>query len=321
MLLLAMAIIAVSGIAAQQALAYGSYEHSSASSCSSCHPGGDTSIKPTNANCASCHTNYVTLVSGKTCWTCHLPGQAMGTVKTGAPGTCTSLCHLANSTDNTHNPHPTRGVCTTCHPLTTSFSNPNNSPHHTLTAPGSAIINSFVPASGAVGATTTITGFGFTGATLVTFNGTSAPTFTVDSNTQITATVPVGATTGKIAVTPLSGPVVTSLTDFTVTTVAVKTTISLKVAPTSIKLKKSVKATGAVTPVLELTGTKVTFKAEMKKGSKWVKTKTGSANVLVTGKYSWTYKPAKKGSYRITATVAATSAHLGSHATKTFKVK
>ncbi len=65
-------------------------------------------------------------------------------------------------------------------------------------------VSSFSPTSGAEGASITINGQAFTGVTAVTFNGTSA-VFSFVSNTQITATVPVGATTGTIAVTTPSG--------------------------------------------------------------------------------------------------------------------
>jgi hypothetical protein len=41
------------------------------------------------------------------------------------------------------------------------------------------------------------TGVNFTDAIDVTFGGVKATTFTVDSDTQITATVPSGATTGR----------------------------------------------------------------------------------------------------------------------------
>ena len=77
-------------------------------------------------------------------------------------------------------------------------------------------ISSFSPASGPVGTSVVITGESFTGATSVTFGGVKATSFTVDSDTQITATVPTGAKTGKIGVaTP--GGTATSTGTFTVT--------------------------------------------------------------------------------------------------------
>lgn len=76
-------------------------------------------------------------------------------------------------------------------------------------------VTSFTPRRGPVGTTVTITGSGFTGAVGVAFNGTPA-TFTVNSNTQITATVPAGATTGFITVDKARGTG-TSATKFKVT--------------------------------------------------------------------------------------------------------
>jgi uncharacterized repeat protein (TIGR03803 family) len=77
-------------------------------------------------------------------------------------------------------------------------------------------IFSFTPTSGAAGTTVVITGDGFTGATRVVFACGNAATFTVDSDTQITATVPASALTGAInVVTP--GGHVGSTTEFTVT--------------------------------------------------------------------------------------------------------
>ena len=65
-------------------------------------------------------------------------------------------------------------------------------------------ITSFTPARGRAGTLVTITGGNFTGATSVTFRGRSA-TFTVNSSTRITATVPTRARTGRIAVRTPAG--------------------------------------------------------------------------------------------------------------------
>ena len=75
-------------------------------------------------------------------------------------------------------------------------------------------LTGFSPASGLVGTRVTLTGTGLTGATAVRFNGTVA-TFSVDSPTQITATVPATATSGTIAVTTPGGSA-TSVASFTV---------------------------------------------------------------------------------------------------------
>ena len=104
-----------------------------------------------------------------------------------------------------------------------------------FTIPPAPRITSFNPTVGVPGTVVTITGTGFTGATTVTFNGAPATTFTVNSDTQITVTVPSGATTGLLTVvnpngvgvstgrftvqvptitsfTPTSGPIGTSVT-------------------------------------------------------------------------------------------------------------
>ena len=78
-------------------------------------------------------------------------------------------------------------------------------------------ISGFSPTSGPAGTSVTISGTAFNGATAVTFNGVNAASFTVNSATQITALVPAGATTGKLAVTTPGGTA-TSAADFTVTT-------------------------------------------------------------------------------------------------------
>ncbi len=76
-------------------------------------------------------------------------------------------------------------------------------------------ILSFSPPSGSVGTQVQITGTSFTQATAVTFGGGANATFTVNSDSQITATVPAGAKTGTISVTTKGGKA-TSKTKFTV---------------------------------------------------------------------------------------------------------
>lgn len=58
-------------------------------------------------------------------------------------------------------------------------------------------VTSISPTSGQAGTTVVITGTGFTGASSVTFGGVSA-SFTVNSDTQITATAPSGMPSGQI---------------------------------------------------------------------------------------------------------------------------
>ena len=79
------------------------------------------------------------------------------------------------------------------------------------------IISSFTPTSGAPGATVTITGKNFSAIAAnntVKFNNTTA-TVTMVTATDITLTVPQGASTGKITVTA-NGGTATSSSDFTV---------------------------------------------------------------------------------------------------------
>jgi len=71
------------------------------------------------------------------------------------------------------------------------------------------------PASGKVGTKIAILGNNLTGSTGVTFNSTAA-TFTVKSSTEITTTVPSGATTGYVAVTTATGKILTSNVKFRV---------------------------------------------------------------------------------------------------------
>jgi hypothetical protein len=123
----------------------------------------------------------------------------------------------------------------------------------TVTAPPK--ISSFTPADGPVGTLVKIAGNNFIGATSVAFNGKPATIFTVDSNTQLQAQVPSGATTGKIKVTNADGSGL-SATAFTVTAIPIVSSFS---------------------PVRAVAGTEITI--------------TGSRFVAVTG-VSFNDKPA-----------------------------
>lgn len=78
-------------------------------------------------------------------------------------------------------------------------------------------ITSFTPNNACSGSGTlvVITGTNFNGASAVSFNGVPATSYNVNSATQITATLPVGATTGAISVTTAGGTA-TSSSAFTV---------------------------------------------------------------------------------------------------------
>jgi len=66
-------------------------------------------------------------------------------------------------------------------------------------------VNSISPSSGCGGASVVITGSGFTGTTAVTFGGTPALSFVVNSGTQITAVVSNAGSTGPVSVASTLG--------------------------------------------------------------------------------------------------------------------
>jgi hypothetical protein len=85
-------------------------------------------------------------------------------------------------------------------------------------------ILSFTPNAREVGGAVSIRGSLFTGATALSFNGTSQPVFTVVNDTLITTTVPVGATTGTVSLTTPFG---TSTSTAIFTVIPVPTIVSL----------------------------------------------------------------------------------------------
>jgi len=190
----------------------------------------------------------------------------------------------------------------------------------TVTAPPKTPgITSFTPAAGPVGTRVTLTGTHFTGATKVAFHGVAA-VFSVNSATKITATVPSGATTGTIAVTTPDGTG-TSATSFTVL-FRPKVTLRLSGLTSGVmRLGRRVTAKGVVTPT-SLAGSQVKLTVQKKQGTRWVKVKRVARTISATGAYSWKYKPAKRGAYRMRATIAKTARHTAAKTVwRSFKVK
>ena len=154
--------------------------------------------------------------------------------------------------------------------VTTPDGSATSSGTFTVTVP-TPTISGFSPASGPVGTAVTLIGTNFGGASAVRFNGVAAK-FAVNSTTQITATVPPGASTGKIAART-SGGTATSATSFMVIAVTPKLTLKLSgLRSDALKLGKRVTAKGTMTPT-SLAGSKVTLTVQ-KKGAKWVNVKT-----------------------------------------------
>src|SRR6266508_3096180 len=125
--------------------------------------------------------------------------------------------------------------------VTTPGGTATSSASFNVTTPPKPTISSFSPSSGPVGSSVTINGTNFSGSgfttTAVKFNNVSS-SFAVNSSTKITATVPSGATTGRISVTTAGGTA-TSAANFTVTGLTHSRSVSLQ-------LRRHLRASGFV---------------------------------------------------------------------------
>jgi hypothetical protein len=93
--------------------------------------------------------------------------------------------------------------------VTTAGGTITSSASFTVTTPLPPTITALTPTRGPVGTIVQIQGAHFTGATRVTFNGTNA-SFSVDSDSQLQAIVPAGATIGPVSVTTPGGTATSS---------------------------------------------------------------------------------------------------------------
>jgi len=105
-----------------------------------------------------------------------------------------------------------------------------------------------------------------------------------------------------------------------VTGVTAKPVLTVALSPSSVKVKKSIKASG-----LAYTGpsaSKVSVTVQKQSGAKWTKVTSKVVTATSAGAWSYSYKATKKGSFRVlTTTPAVTGVSAGSVTSKTFKVK
>jgi hypothetical protein len=94
----------------------------------------------------------------------------------------------------------------------------------TFTVTTAPVIAAFNPSAGAVGTSVTISGANFVNVNGVAFNGVTAA-YTVDSPSQITATVPAGASTGPLRITTATGTAV-SMANFAVVAPPIVTNVN-----------------------------------------------------------------------------------------------
>jgi len=102
-------------------------------------------------------------------------------------------------------------------------------------------LTGFEPMSGVPTTSVTLHGHGLTGTTTVTFNGVMA-TFKVVSPSQISTTVPAGATSGPISITTPTG----TLTSASIFSVLTPSTFALSLAPSNAMVLQGQSATYAV---------------------------------------------------------------------------
>lgn len=294
--------------------AYESYLHGGLTlpDCETCHVNAHTWWTPTNEHCLGCHAGYKVPQPDLLCWTCHTPGQDMSAARNDAA--CTSACHLPDGSTVTHTAHLDRSAaCTSCHPVAASPSDPAGSSHHTIPAPA---LLGFTPGAGVPGTTVALTGRHVERAVAVSFNGVRA-VFVADSDTRLTAIVPAGATSGPVSVLTPGGKA-SSATDFLVTVIPA---LTLKANPTRTTLRRRVKLSGLLAPT-GLGGARVTIRVQRRSGRVWRTVTSRPRTTTVSGAYSWSYRPLRRGAYRVSASIGQTPANTAvKTAWKGFRVK
>jgi endonuclease G len=117
------------------------------------------------------------------------------------------------------------------------------------------VISSVSPISGSAGTTVTISGYNFGTSPVVKFNGVTATASVQSGGTQITATVPVSATTGTISVSSTSNGTDTSAETFTIGN---PTSPSLTLSKTSLSGFSTTAGTASASQSYTVNGTGLT---------------------------------------------------------------
>jgi len=117
------------------------------------------------------------------------------------------------------------------------------------------VISSVSPISGSAGTTVTISGYNFGTSPVVKFNGVTATASVQSGGTQITATVPVSATTGTISVSSTSNGSDTSAETFSIGSSG---SPSLNISKTSLTGFSTTAGTASASQSYTMTGTSLT---------------------------------------------------------------
>lgn len=189
----------------------------------------------------------------------------------------------------------------------------------------SPYINSLTPTHGTPAASVVIAGsnFGATqGASLVKFGDTAASVSNWSAS-SIACAVPRIAT-GATTVTVTVGGHVSNAAAFTIDAVPITPAVALKLGGLragAVTLGRRVTAKCIVTPT-SLAGERCKLTVQKKKGTRWAKVAGLTGTIGATGTYSWKYKPATRGSYRMQAKLVATATHAAAKTPwRAFKVK
>ena len=330
------------------------YHHGTATArplvdCSGCHDGGLAAAKAPHGAvpCVVCHVAMDPPEEPAVCTQCHFRsrfGTAVCTTchdETGLTGreqvhTTTPKAGLACA--GCHEPHLTDlGACESCHGRMPEV-------HHSVAAvTASALTLRVSPDAALLAGTPALVSGALHGAGGAPVPGASVliqerrlgrETF-ADVATLVTGddggfSLPIAPVRGTVYRAVFRGlssltPVVTVQEPAVAeVTVRVAQSLKLRARPAAARVGARVKLTGAAAPTAQQLGAArpaITLRVERKSGSRWVKAASARLTPKAGGAFSWTWRPKRSGSYRVTASVAATAELLAASAEVRVRVR